>query len=68
MPVRAIAIDWSGDVRNASRKIWRAVAVDGALTELESGLDRHQTIEWLISEKRRGPLVAGIDFAFSFPE
>lgn len=68
MSVQAIAIDWSGDARHSGKKIWRAVAHDGVVMELEGGLDREHTIDWLIDEQSRGPLVAGIDFAFSFPE
>ena len=38
MSVRIIAIDWSGDVRNAARKIWLAEAVDNELRRNESAI------------------------------
>jgi hypothetical protein len=66
-----IAIDWSGNVnRSAARsKIWRAEAVNGELTSVTNGLDRHETTDYLIEKAKANPgLIVGLDFAFSFPQ
>jgi hypothetical protein len=66
--VRCVAVDWSGRVTGAQRFIWIAEAVDGRLTVLEDGRDRDETIDWVIARAAADPqLVAGFDFAFSFP-
>lgn len=69
MPTRVIAIDWSGKLKRSEDFIWRAVAEEGTLTELEDGLNREGIIKWLVDEASRDPrFVVGFDFAFSFPE
>jgi hypothetical protein len=66
--VRCVAVDWSGRVTGAQRFIWIAEAVDGRLTVLEDGRDRDEAIDWVIARAAADPeLVAGFDFAFSFP-
>jgi hypothetical protein len=66
--VRCVAVDWSGRVTGAQRFIWIAEAVDGRLTVLEDGRDREEAIDWVIARAATYPeLVAGFDFAFSFP-
>ena len=68
MSLRTIAVDWSGAVSGAQRKIWLAEAVGGQITRLESGRDRAAIADFLISEASRTPgLVVGLDFAFSLP-
>jgi hypothetical protein len=63
-----IAIDWSGKAKGASESIWRAVAVDGQLLELENGRERDELIQWIIDYTQQHPhTVVGLDFAFSFP-
>ncbi len=65
---RIIAIDWSGALAGASKKIWIAEARGGDLVFLEAGRSRDATTAWLIAEAAKGePLVVGIDFAFSAP-
>ncbi len=62
-----IAIDWSGDARNARQHIWLAEAVQtGQLVRLEAGRDRRQIADHLASLPSPD-LVIGFDFAFSFP-
>jgi hypothetical protein len=67
--VRAIAIDWSGDLRNARQHIWLAEAEQpGRLVGLEAGRDRGEMANHLAELARtRCDLVIGFDFAFSFP-
>jgi hypothetical protein len=66
---RIIAIDWSGAVQGARRKIWLAEATpDGRLIRLEDGRSRDEIAQLLIEESRRTPrMVVGLDFAFSLP-
>jgi hypothetical protein len=66
-----IAIDWSGNVKPsiARSKIWRAEAVNGQLTSVTNGLDRDETIDYLIEKAKTNPgLIVGLDFSFSFPQ
>jgi hypothetical protein len=64
-----IAVDWSGAVRGVRRKMWLAEAREGRLVRLECGRDRDELIAHVIDLARRErDLVAGFDFAFSFPE
>ncbi len=74
--VRVIAIDWSGDARNARRHIWLAEARQPReLVRLEAGRDRREIAADLVELASRGSarltssaeLVIGFDFAFSFP-
>jgi hypothetical protein len=68
MSLRTIAVDWSGAVSGARRKIWLAEAVGGQIMRLESGRDRSAIADFLIGEASRTPeLVVGLDFAFSMP-
>jgi Protein of unknown function (DUF429) len=65
---RIVAIDWSGDLRNARRKIWIAEVVEGRLLRLECGRGRDETVDWLLAAGATTPdLIVGLDFAFSFP-
>ncbi len=67
-PNRILAVDWSGAARGARRKIWLCEAARGEVRRLENGRARDQIAEHLIAEAERDPnLVAGLDFAFSFP-
>jgi hypothetical protein len=66
--LRVIAVDWSGAAGGGSKKIWIAEVVSGRLVRLESGRSRDQVCQYLLSEAETGhPLLAGLDFAFSFP-
>jgi hypothetical protein len=66
--MHVIAVDWSGAVVGAARRIWIAEVVDGELRRLECGRTREQVAELLVEEGRRDPgLVVGLDFAFAFP-
>lgn len=60
MTFRTIAIDWSGAVAGAERKIWLAEASHGTLVRLENGRSREALTEHLIAEASRTPeLVVG---------
>jgi hypothetical protein len=66
--VRAVAIDWSGAAAGDGRAcIALAEARPGRLELVASGLTREEAIAHLIVTARRAPVVAGIDFSFSFP-
>jgi hypothetical protein len=66
--MQTIAIDWSGRERGAAEAIWFAIVRDGALVELENGMDRSQVIDAAIAAARHEPeTVVGLDFAFAFP-
>lgn len=68
MPTRVIAIDWSGKLKRPEDFIWRAVAEEGALTELEDGLDRDGIADWLVQEASRDPqFVSGWTSPSAFP-
>lgn len=68
VPARVFAIDWSGDKRNARRKIWLAETVGGQLVRLECGRTREEIYELLIDEVRKDHrFIVGLDFGFSFP-
>jgi len=65
---RVIAIDWSGAVRGAERKIWIAEARDGCVVRLECGRSRAAVEAHLVDEAARHPdIIIGLDFAFSMP-
>jgi hypothetical protein len=65
---RTIAVDWSGRASGASKKIWVAEVADAELVFLENGRSRAEVAQLVV--ERAGVdnrLVAGFDFAFSFP-
>ena len=57
--MRVIAIDWSGAVTGAAKKIWLAEALDGQIVRLESGRTRDQITEHLIALKAESPSRSG---------
>lgn len=68
--VTFVAVDWSGaKSASAQRKhIWYARLCGGDLS-LEAGCTRERIVEKLIAEKQHGgTVIAGLDFAFSYPE
>lgn len=68
MGMRIIAIDWSGAVQGATKKIWLADVVDDRLVRLESGRDREAICAHLREHAEMHPhVVIGLDFAFSLP-
>ncbi len=62
--LRTIAIDWSGDARDPVDKTWIAEARDGEIVRLEPITRADVERELLAMD---GPVVVGLDFAFSFP-
>ena len=67
-PEILIAVDWSGALHGERRALWLAEARGGRLVRIECGCDREETVAHLIETASREPrLVAGLDFAFSFP-
>ncbi len=65
---RIVAIDWSGALHRAEKKIWLAEVVGGNLVRLENGREREQMLAHLIEcAQATELLVVGLDFAFSFP-
>lgn len=66
--VRVIAVDWSGAIGGARRKIWLAESDGISIRRLECGRSRGELIEYLITMSRENPqFVVGLDFAFSLP-
>ena len=67
--MRIIAVDWSGALLGAERKIWLAEVSGGELVRLEDGRSRVEIAEHLILEAAHSPkMIVGLDFAFSLPE
>ena len=67
-PGGSIAVDWSGALSGAQRKICLAEARGGRLLRVEGGRDREQVVAHLAEAARRDPqLAVGLDFAFGFP-
>lgn len=71
---RIIAVDWSGALSGAARKIWLAEwipAMDGVparIARLEAGRSREALVAHLVDELARDPhVVIGLDFSFSLP-
>jgi len=64
-----MAIDWSGALTGAERRIWSAELCDGAaLPRLTSGHHRAALTTYLLATLEAQPMtVVGLDFAFSFP-
>jgi hypothetical protein len=66
--VACIAVDWSGSLSEARKRLWLAEASGGRLVRVECGRDRTDVVRHLIECARHQPrLVIGLDFAFSFP-
>ncbi len=66
--VRVFAVDWSGARVGAAARIVVAEADPGGhLVDLRRGLDRAAAIGHLVRAAERGPVVAGLDFAFGLP-
>lgn len=66
---RAIAVDWSGAMQGAERRIWLCEVDAEGVARLEDGRSREALVAHLCDEAAREPrLVVGLDFAFSFPE
>ena len=62
------AVDWSGRLTGADRRIWTAVASCDGLLALEGGRNRDQLGDHLIGLALAEPeLVVGLDFGFSLP-
>jgi hypothetical protein len=67
--VRVVAVDWSGAIDGARRKIWLAESDGVSITRLECGRNRDELIKYLITMSREDPcFVVGLDFAFSLPQ
>lgn len=65
---RVIAVDWSGAMQAARRKIWVCDVVGGRVQSLTNGRSRDEVADYLIEESKRDPrFVVGFDFAFSLP-
>lgn len=63
-----IAIDWSGALVRAEKKIWLAESRGGVLRRVENGRDNGAITQHLIELARcDSELIAGLDFAFSLP-
>ncbi len=68
MPIRTLAIDWSGAKSGCEKTLWLAEAAGGQLLRLECGRCRTAMARHLIAEASGTPaLVVGLDFAFSLP-
>ena len=66
--MQVIAIDWSGRATGAAEYIWAATVRDGRLCDLRNGRAPAELADWLVARSADdGPLVIGLDFAFSFP-
>lgn len=63
-PPCVLAVDWSGALRGAERRIWVAEARAGELAALTGGLSREAAVAHVLAA---GEVVAGFDFGFSFP-
>lgn len=63
-----VAVDWSG-AREPLRNLWAATARDGVLVDLHPLATRLDAVTEVITlaQNAGSPLVAGFDFAFSFP-
>lgn len=66
--MRVLAIDWSGKQKRAEEFLWLADVRDGKLVDLRNGLTREQLVGRVVEAAKEDPeIVAGFDFAFSFP-
>ena len=68
MGVRVLGVDWSGDKRAPARKRWVAEVVGGRLVDIRRGDRTDAMAEQFVELARHGPLIVGLDLAFSFPE
>ena len=67
--MQCIAVDWSGAVTGAARRIWMACARDGALTALEAPGSREAVCRALLARRDDPtPTLVGLDFAFGLPK
>lgn len=67
-PERVIAVDWSGAVTGERKKIWLCEVSARGVERLESGRTREELVAEVVRAAGSCPrLVAGFDFAFSFP-
>jgi hypothetical protein len=67
-PTRVIAVDWSGALAGSERKIWLCEVSAHGVARLEDGRSRDALVAHVCDEALRDArLVAGFDFAFSFP-
>jgi hypothetical protein len=66
--IRVLGVDWSGDKRAPARKRWVAEVVDGQLVDIRRGDRTEAMVERFVALALEGPLLVGLDFAFSFPE
>ena len=63
-----LAVDWSGALAGSERKIWLCEVDAQGVARLEDGRSRDALMAHVCDEGARDPrLVAGFDFAFSFP-
>ncbi len=67
--MHTIAVDWSGAMVGAEKRIWLAEAIDGNVVRLEAGRSREEVITELLTTVDRSDdtVVIGLDFSFSFP-
>src|SRR5690349_13918265 len=65
--VEVLAVDWSGDVRAAHRRIRIATARPGRLLGVGVGLDRDAVTGLVRDRATAGPLIVGLDFSFGLP-
>lgn len=66
-PLQVVAVDWSGDARAPERKIWAAEVIEGELVNVRRGGRAPEMAADLVRLAEAGPLIVGLDFAFSFP-
>ncbi|MEJ2869599.1 hypothetical protein WCD74_17630 [Actinomycetospora sp. OC33-EN08] len=66
--MRVLAVDWSGDLRAAAKRIRVAEAAPGRLLDVRGGLDRDGVGDLLLGLRDRAtPAVVGMDFSFGLP-
>lgn len=66
--MRIIAVDWSGAIKGARKKIHLAEVQGNTLCRIENGRNRQELIDHLIDlAATDARLALGLDFAFSFP-
>ena len=67
-PSRVLAVDWSGALAGSQRRIWLCEVNAQGVARLEDGRTRAALVAHVCDEAARDRrLVAGFDFAFSFP-